>query len=1038
MFPFLNYRRLLISVIALIMAVLPPHLSTQVAGFTSPDTVYTGQPVSIMNTSTGGSTWYWSFCSGNALSDPVGTNIGNPGNLLNIPGYITLVKDGGTCYSFVTNQGSMSVVRYNHGTSFSNNPVSWTNLGGFDMLGDTVMGIKILNDNGTWIGIVNNNNRIVRLNFGTSLANMPVATLLGPYPMLYTAHCLDIFKEGAAWVGFLTCSWGNKLVRLDFGNSLLNAPVLTDLGRPGSLNIPTSFRFICENSIWYALVGNFANSTMTRLTFGTSLFNIPSGVNLGVVCPSINSAGIALIRDCETTTGFQLNYSTSSSDLIWRLSFPSGITGPVTGSSLGNIGAMSRPNQFSELFRVGDTLFLYNSNRQDFTLTRLRFLPCANASVPSSVLFNPPVYSYNQPGIYNIRLIVNEGLPGQTSLCRTIVVIPPPANITVAFSSPDTVCPGANVNIVNQSVGGSTWYWNFCSGNLNNDPTGKNTGNPGNLLDVPTYSTLVTDNGECFSFITNQGSQSVIRYDHGSSFANPPVNQVDLGIFGVLSANVEGIQVKKEGGNWLGFVCNDNQLVRMNFGSSLKNAPYMSVIGPVPELVMAHGFLLINENGEWIGLITCSIGNRLVRLHFGTSLLNAPTFEDLGTVGNLNAPGQMAHIIEGGNNYIFVVNLMNSTVSRLDFGKSIKNIPSGVNLGPVCGTSAMGITLLRDCGSIHGLMTRYLYTNASGKLLWKINFPAGITGPIESQSLGNIGELERPSLFSELFRQNDTLYVYASNRGNGTRTLLAFSSCNNAIPPSSNLMNPPAYHYDKPGTYSIRLLVNEGMPDQSDLCKTIVVKDKPTLLNVDTTLCHGTPWHAGGAWQTSPGIFHDTIHVTGNCDSVVQTTLRYKPAIPVSLGKDTLFCDGRPIVLHTGIHATGYQWQDGSTDSTFTVLQPGIYWVIVQKEGCNARDSIRIRECVSPLWFPNVFTPNGDGVNDTFHPVGKGVLQYNIIIFNRWGKKVFESDSIEPGWDGTFGGRLCSDGVYKFIATYQLTESSGETYHANGSVTVLR
>ena len=624
---------------ALILYFLATDTSAQVsAGFISPDTVCTGQTVSITNTSTGGTTWYWSFCSASALSDPVGTNMGNPGNLLNVPSYMTLVRDGAACYSFIGNPGSKSLVKYNHGTSFSNNPISWTNLGGFGMLGDTVMGIKICYDNGKWIGFINSNNRIVRLNFGASLANPPVPTLLGPYAMLYTAHCLDIFLEGSTWVGYTTCTWGNKLVRLNFGNSLLNAPVLTDLGIPGQMNMPASFRFINESGIWYALVANFGDGTFTRLNFGSSLLNNPTGVNLGVICPSISTpGGISLVRDCESTTGFQLNYSTSSADLIWRLNFPSGINGPASGSSLGNIGSMSRPNQFSELIREGDTLFLFNTNRQDFTMTRLRFLPCANAAVLSSTLFDPPSYFYSVPGRYDIRLTVNEGMANQSDLCRKIVVVGQPA---------------------------------------------------------------------------------------------------------------------------------------------------------------------------------------------------------------------------------------------------------------------------------------------------------------------------------------------------------------------------PGY--------------------------------------VDTTLCYGTPWYAGGKWQTQPGVYHDTIHLAGSCDSIVQTTLAYKPEIPVHLGNDTILCDGSVLVLRPGVASAAYEWQDGSADSTYAASAAGNYWVTVRKYGCNASDTIRISACLSPLWFPNVFTPNGDGLNDTFRPVGNGVISYSILIFDRWGRRVFESNSIYPGWDGKMSGEKCSDGVYVFTAAYTMDESSGKTYLAKGSFTLLR
>jgi gliding motility-associated-like protein len=238
------------------------------------------------------------------------------------------------------------------------------------------------------------------------------------------------------------------------------------------------------------------------------------------------------------------------------------------------------------------------------------------------------------------------------------------------------------------------------------------------------------------------------------------------------------------------------------------------------------------------------------------------------------------------------------------------------------------------------------------------------------------------------------------------------------------------------GEYSVIVTGTNGCPTRD----SVQLFTASALIQgyADTTLCYGTPFYTGGALQTHPGIYFDTIPVTGKCDSIIQTTLRYKPEIPVSLGNDTIVCAGSPIKLRTGVPSAEYQWQDGSTDSTFTVFVPGSYWVMVTKEGCNAADSIMVGECISPLWFPNAFTPNGDGVNDTFYPPGWGVIYYEILIFDRWGRKVFESNKIEPGWDGSINGNLCSDGVYVFIATYSMADSSGETYHAKGSITLLR
>jgi gliding motility-associated-like protein len=1036
----MNAARPLIAAVALVLLQIlsGPFLQAQVAAFLSPDTVCVNQPVSITNTSAGVSSCYWNFCSGNVVSDPAGINIGNPGNLLNIPGYITMVKDGGTCYSFITTHGSNRVVRYNHGASFNNNPVSWTNLGDFSMISDTVQGIKIRNDNGTWIGIVVDNTKIVRLNFGSSVGNTPTATMLGTYSLLYFAHGLDLFYEGGNWIGFVTCSWGNRLVRLNFGNSLLNSPVLTDLGTPGAMNMPTTFCIIKESGSWTGIVVNYGDNTLTRFSFGSSLLNPPDGVNLGNVCPSITAAGIALIRDCENTVGYQLNTSVTSPDLIWRLNFPSGITGPVTGTSLGNIGNLSQPLRFSELFRSGDTLFLYATNRLTPSLTRLRFLPCTNASVPSSGQYSPPSFSYSQPGTYNIQLIVNEGMPTQATVCKSIVVKACPVNLNAAFSAPDTVCVGMPVNILNQTVGGESFYWSFCTGDTLPNPLGSNIGNPGNMLNVPGYCTLVKDGNNCHSFITNQASKSVVRYSHGTSFNNKPVSWTNLGGFGLLSDTVMGIKIRYDNGQWIGIVNNNNRLVRLNFGTSLANTPSATLLGPYSMLYVARGLEIIKEGSTWLGFITSNQTNRMIRMDFGNSLLNAPVLTDLGPLGAMNNPAAFQFLKENGVWYCMVVNNGDNTITRLTFGNSLLNTPTGINTGTACPSlSPPGeISFIRDCQRITGFQLHY--SSTSSDLIWRLRLPSGITGPLLGNSLGNIGSLARPNTFSELFRVGDTLFLYAVNRQNSTLTRLHFLSCSNAATASSDLYNPPAYSYSQPGTYQVQLIVNEGKPDQASLCKQIVVIARPAPVYIDTTLCAGTAWFAGGALQTQPGTYHDTIPNGGGCDSIIQTTLRYKPAIPVSLGKDTMFCNGPPIMLHTGVPGAGYLWPDGSTDSTYAVYSPGDYWVIVTKDGCTARDSIAIGECVSPLWFPNVFTPNGDGLNETFHPVGLGVTKYNIMIYDRWGLKIYESNEIEPGWDGRIKGEMCSDGVYMFIATYNLDESSGETYHANGSITLLR
>ncbi|MBK9285936.1 MAG: gliding motility-associated C-terminal domain-containing protein [Sphingobacteriaceae bacterium] len=71
------------------------------------------------------------------------------------------------------------------------------------------------------------------------------------------------------------------------------------------------------------------------------------------------------------------------------------------------------------------------------------------------------------------------------------------------------------------------------------------------------------------------------------------------------------------------------------------------------------------------------------------------------------------------------------------------------------------------------------------------------------------------------------------------------------------------------------------------------------------------------------------------------------------------------------------------------------------------------------LYIPNVFTPDGDGVNDTFQPKGFGINTYHMDIFDRWGVKIFSSDELTQAWDGSIKGKIAKDNtfVYKVVVT---------------------
>jgi gliding motility-associated-like protein len=112
--------------------------------------------------------------------------------------------------------------------------------------------------------------------------------------------------------------------------------------------------------------------------------------------------------------------------------------------------------------------------------------------------------------------------------------------------------------------------------------------------------------------------------------------------------------------------------------------------------------------------------------------------------------------------------------------------------------------------------------------------------------------------------------------------------------------------------------------------------------------------------------------------------------------------------------------------------------VVNSLSGCrsvNDTMSVRIKE--SRLLVPNVFTPNDNGQNDEFRVVYSSLKKYNIVVFNRWGRKVYESTNPAEGWDGTFAGGQAPPGVYFYYIEAEGINNN-EKHKKSGPIHLLR
>lgn len=134
----------------------------------------------------------------------------------------------------------------------------------------------------------------------------------------------------------------------------------------------------------------------------------------------------------------------------------------------------------------------------------------------------------------------------------------------------------------------------------------------------------------------------------------------------------------------------------------------------------------------------------------------------------------------------------------------------------------------------------------------------------------------------------------------------------------------------------------------------------------------------------------------------------------------------------TNLYQSEWTFGDGGfsmeTYPTHQYNDTGLYVVqliITTEHGCkDTTDDVLYVKDVVTMYVPNSFSPDGDGINEFFKPVGHGIDEnfYTFMVFDRYGKMLFITNDYEEGWDGTFEGKRCSMGSYTYEIFYRDTE----------------
>lgn len=316
-----------------------------------------------------------------------------------------------------------------------------------------------------------------------------------------------------------------------------------------------------------------------------------------------------------------------------------------------------------------------------------------------------------------------------------------------------------------------------------------------------------------------------------------------------------------------------------------------------------------------------------------------------------------------------------------------------------------------------------------------------------------------------------------------------------AQPASATTLDVNDVHFNEPGFHSVTLSAETGQCSGS-FTDIVFLYDVPEINFgidpelkcapylaefIDSSTAYAPliyEWNFGdGSGSTDanpthlyefPGVYDVTLTIQSTEGCIIELTLT-KPDLIQTFPSPTAAFSITPeeqTVFDPHFYATDesidgdfmwYIYNDTSVSTNrneiFTFVESGnhrIYQVVENEYGC--MDTIYKIVSVIPfttVYVPNTFTPDGNNFNNTFIPVIYDVLNYEFWIYDRWGEEIFHSTELHQGWDGSYKGKICQDGVYTYKIKYTNINSnenkvnngdtrSNETFIVTGFVNLIR
>ncbi len=266
-----------------------------------------------------------------------------------------------------------------------------------------------------------------------------------------------------------------------------------------------------------------------------------------------------------------------------------------------------------------------------------------------------------------------------------------------------------------------------------------------------------------------------------------------------------------------------------------------------------------------------------------------------------------------------------------------------------------------------------------------------------------------------------------------------------------------AYTITNPGGQFVGR-VSDGLCSKSDTIVVTYLNTPVVDLGVDQILCDAATfdydfttldadnilWSNGSSAKTLTVSSAGTYWIRaskGSCMDEDSVIFGYTSAPDLDFGfMDTSLCEPTWFSYDFSLPHTTYLWSGGSTTPDNRFNTKGTHWVVATNI-CGSDSiwvNIDIDEFGCFVVFPNAFSPNENLVNDVFRPIGNVLEFLDMIIYNKWGEKIYEGPAAK-GWDGNYNGVPAPQGVYMYTVSYRKVSGGyPRRYTEHGVVHLVR